>query len=142
MWFTGFDDGGENSRGVIGMVHGDCVAGWSAPVIAIEAGEIGSWNEWEVFSAHVWREKGVWKLLASGRVSSSSSSVIGYWMSSNGEKWVEAESNPLLLKLDGGGWDSRGIFSPVVVLDDNEVPTLFFSGVPQDWRPRIIRAKP
>ena len=142
IWFTGLDTN-EPPRRVVGLMQGACGVDWGNPTVAQGLGQTGTWNESSIGSPFVWKEGPSWKMMAAGRSSSTAPPTIGYWTSDDAQLWEESLSNPLVTKLTGvSTWDSRGVDYPLMVRSGGEKPVLFFSGIPADWRPRLVRGIP
>jgi len=142
VWFTGADSNTPPRR-VIGLIQGSCGGEWGNPVVAIGMGSTGAWNESSVSSPVVWREGSTWKMMGAGRTSGTAPPSLGYWTSDDGLVWDESPGNPVVSRTIGvGTWDARGIDFPAIILPEGAKPTLFFSGIPSDWRPRMVRAAP
>lgn len=141
IWFTGWTEGESDSRGTIGWVQGECSGEWGNPQVVQGVGASGSWNAASVHSPHVWREEGVWKMLFAGQTSFTGSPGIGYMRSDDGIIWDPSVENPLVQKsAKVPVWDARGVDFPATVKQSDGTRTLFFSGIPADRRPRLVRA--
>lgn len=138
FYYTGWLDT-ASPRGGIGQMDGVCNQEPGNYRLALSAGNSNEWNSFSMSSPFVWREQGKWKLLATGTSAQNDAPSVGYWWSSDGETWSAVEENPQLSKgIEAGSWDARGIDYPFVVATKGP-PLVFASGIPQDWRPRLVR---
>ncbi len=124
LWYTGMDPGGV--RRILASTSEDGWA-WSAPELAVDIGDAGSWDDSSAYSPFVWRDATGWRLLYAGRAEHE-----GYLV----KRLIEARSSDAVtwtdhtLTLDlgcAGDWDAWRVDSPWVV-PEGEGWRLYYDG--------------
>jgi len=127
MWYAGYD--GTNLK--IGYATSDNGLEWdkdaSNPVL--DLGASGSWDSVEVSNPTVVLENGIYQMWYAGY--DGNNLRIGYAASSDGVSWTKDSSNPVLDLGESDSWDSVGVKSPTVVLE-NDVYQMWYVGYDGD----------
>lgn len=112
LWYTGLDAGGV--RHILASTSPDGWV-WEPPTLAVDVGSAGAWDATSVYSAFVWRDGPLWRMLYAGRSEHEGYQVkrlIEAW-SDDAETWTD---HTMTLDLGCvGAEDAWRVDSPWVV---------------------------
>jgi hypothetical protein len=115
LWYTGLDGGGV--RRILASTSADGWD-WETPVMAVDIGSAGVWDESSAYSPFAWQDETGWRMLYAGRAEYKSHQV---------KRLIEARSDDAIvweghtMTLDlgcAGEWDAWRVDSPWVVAED------------------------
>ena len=126
MWY-GASDGASERIGYATSPDGLTWTKHDSNPVLIE-GELGSWDEQEVFTPYVLFDGTNYRMWFNGdNGQGSDNNHIGYATSPNGFTWTKHDSNPVLSPEDS--WEGTHLNAPVVLMLDDTTFIMLYSGV-------------
>ncbi len=113
LWYTGLDN--SRARRILASISSDGWS-WETPMLSLDLGTAGSWDDTSLYAPFVWRDATGWRMLYAGRTRFGEEHLVKRLIearSDDGVSWTDAT---MVLDLGcEGSWDAWRLDSPWVV---------------------------
>ncbi|MCP4413263.1 MAG: hypothetical protein GY808_11945, partial [Gammaproteobacteria bacterium] len=98
----------------------------------LEKGQLGSWDDTQIWGCSVSYDGSTFHMWYSGRTSNDIRQI-GYATSSDGISWDKYENNPVIRAGSSGNWDYPQVRLPTVLVDGTKYHMFYAAGLWHEW---------